>query len=49
MIARIWKGWTTRDNAPAYEELFKNIVLPKNHAGSERLYQLQLAPTRIWR
>jgi len=29
MIARIWKGWTTRDNAPAYEELFKNIVLPK--------------------
>ncbi len=29
MIARIWKGWTTPDNAPAYEELFKNIVLPK--------------------
>lgn len=29
MIARIWRGWTTQDNASAYEELFKNIVLPK--------------------
>tara|TARA_R110000850_G_scaffold240554_1_gene365085 strand:+ start:605 stop:907 length:303 start_codon:yes stop_codon:yes gene_type:complete len=29
MIARIWKGWTTPDNASAYEELFRNIVLPK--------------------
>ncbi|MAB51580.1 MULTISPECIES: antibiotic biosynthesis monooxygenase [unclassified Marinobacter] len=29
MIARIWKGWTTHDNASAYEDLFKNNVLPK--------------------
>jgi len=29
VIARIWKGWTTHDNARAYEELFKNTVLPK--------------------
>ncbi|PSF13233.1 antibiotic biosynthesis monooxygenase family protein [Marinobacter shengliensis] len=29
MIARIWKGWTTQNNASAYEELFKNTVLPK--------------------
>ena len=29
MIARIWKGWTTHYNASAYEELFKNVVLPK--------------------
>ena len=29
MIARTWKGWTTYDNASAYEELFKNTVLPK--------------------
>lgn len=29
VIARIWKGWTTQDNARAYEELFKNTVLQK--------------------
>lgn len=29
VIARIWKGWTTHDNALAYEELFKTLVLPK--------------------
>jgi|TARA_R100001460_G_scaffold41829_6_gene77628 antibiotic biosynthesis monooxygenase (ABM) superfamily enzyme len=29
VIARIWKGWTTHDNASAYEDLFKNNVLPK--------------------
>lgn len=29
MIARIWKGWTTPDNASAYEALFKNSILPK--------------------
>ncbi|WP_421842297.1 antibiotic biosynthesis monooxygenase family protein [Marinobacter algicola] len=29
MIARIWKGWTTHENASIYEELFKNTVLPK--------------------
>ncbi|WP_148864032.1 antibiotic biosynthesis monooxygenase family protein [Marinobacter fonticola] len=29
MIARIWKGWTTPDNAAAYEELFRDVVLPK--------------------
>ena len=29
MIARIWKGWTTNDNASAYEELFKSTILKK--------------------
>ena len=29
VIARIWKGWTTHENASIYEELFKNTVLPK--------------------
>ncbi|MDT8408045.1 MAG: hypothetical protein RQ741_00465 [Wenzhouxiangellaceae bacterium] len=29
MIARIWKGWTTHENAPAYEELFKTTILPR--------------------
>lgn len=29
MIARIWKGWTTPENAAAYEELFEHVVLPE--------------------
>src|SRR4051794_23560266 len=28
MIARLWKGWTTIENADAYEELLKQRVLP---------------------
>ena len=35
MIARIWKGWTTHENASIYEELFKNTVLPKVTRGVE--------------
>ena len=29
MIARRWKGWTSKDKASAYEVLFRSIVLPK--------------------
>jgi heme-degrading monooxygenase HmoA len=28
MIARHWRGWTTLADAPAYERLLKEIVLP---------------------
>ena len=28
MIARVWRGRTTRENAPAYEELLGTTVLP---------------------
>lgn len=28
MIARIWHGWTTPDNADAYEALLRDEVLP---------------------
>jgi antibiotic biosynthesis monooxygenase (ABM) superfamily enzyme len=28
MIARLWKGWTTPDNADAYERLLRETVLP---------------------
>lgn len=28
MISRIWHGWTTRENAAAYEGLLKSEVLP---------------------
>jgi heme-degrading monooxygenase HmoA len=28
MIARLWKGWTTLENADAYERLLREHVLP---------------------
>lgn len=28
MICRIWRGWTRRDNASAYEELLRYTVIP---------------------
>jgi hypothetical protein len=28
MIARLWKGWTTPENADAYEKLLRETVLP---------------------
>ncbi|HEY0565303.1 MAG TPA: antibiotic biosynthesis monooxygenase [Terriglobales bacterium] len=28
MIARIWHGWTTPENAKAYEELLQTEILP---------------------
>jgi hypothetical protein len=28
MIARLWRGWTTRENADAYERLLRERVLP---------------------
>ena len=31
MIARLWHGWTTSDNADAYEELLRAEVLPGIH------------------
>ena len=31
MIARWWRGWTTRTNADAYEELLRTTILPGIH------------------
>ena len=28
MIARVWRGWTTRENADPYQELLGTTVLP---------------------
>lgn len=28
MICRIWRGWTSRDNASAYEELLRHTIIP---------------------
>jgi heme-degrading monooxygenase HmoA len=31
MIARLWHGWTTRENAEAYEDLLRTRILPGIH------------------
>ena len=31
MITRLWHGWTTRENADAYEELLRSEILPGIH------------------
>jgi len=28
MVCRIWRGWTTKANAPVYEELLRSTVIP---------------------
>jgi heme-degrading monooxygenase HmoA len=28
MICRIWHGWTTKENAPAYERIVRGEVIP---------------------
>jgi heme-degrading monooxygenase HmoA len=44
MIARLWKGWTTPENANAYEKLLRETVLPglKEIAGYRGGYVLRL-------
>lgn len=41
MISRIWHGWTTPDNADAYEALLKSVIFPsilgKDVAGFQRI------------
>jgi len=32
LIARLWRGWVTVENAHAYEELFRARILPSLHA-----------------
>lgn len=32
MIARVWHGWTTEDNADAYESLLRDTVFPRIQA-----------------
>ena len=35
MIVRMWKGWTSTENAKQYEELFTNIIIPRVTNGVE--------------
>ncbi len=39
MIARIWHGWTTKNNAEKYENLLKSEILPEIAAENVRGYQ----------
>ncbi|HET6921319.1 MAG TPA: antibiotic biosynthesis monooxygenase [Jiangellaceae bacterium] len=32
MICRLWRGWTTRENAPAYEAIVRGEVIPEIEA-----------------
>jgi heme-degrading monooxygenase HmoA len=32
MFARMWRGWTTRGNSKAYEDVFRKVVLPEVNA-----------------
>ena len=32
MIARVWHGWTSRDNADAYESFLHTTMFPSMHA-----------------
>jgi heme-degrading monooxygenase HmoA len=45
MFARIWHGWTTKANAPVYEELLRNEVFPsiekKNVKGYRKISLLK--------
>jgi antibiotic biosynthesis monooxygenase (ABM) superfamily enzyme len=34
MIFRIWRGWTSRENADAYEELLRKTIIPGIEARS---------------
>jgi heme-degrading monooxygenase HmoA len=29
MICRLWRGWTTPDNAAAYEQLLRGTIIPR--------------------
>jgi len=43
MIARLWHGWTTFENADSYETLLRNKILPGIHrvAGYKGAYLLR--------
>ncbi|HUG45449.1 MAG TPA: hypothetical protein VMK31_02910 [Sphingomicrobium sp.] len=28
MICRVWRGWTSRDNASAYEDMLRSKIIP---------------------
>jgi heme-degrading monooxygenase HmoA len=32
MFARMWRGWTTRENSKAYEDVFREVVLTEVNA-----------------
>jgi heme-degrading monooxygenase HmoA len=52
MIARVWKGWTTAEDADAYEKLLREVVYPglqaiKGYRGGYILRQDREAETEF--
>ncbi len=47
MVLRVWRGWTTPENAEAYEQLLRNEIFPgiarKNVAGYRGIQLLRRA------
>jgi heme-degrading monooxygenase HmoA len=39
MIARIWHGWTNREDAPTYENMLRNEIFPSIAARNIRGYR----------
>lgn len=39
MITRLWRGWTTPENAEAYEELLRTTIFPRIAAKEVRGYR----------
>ncbi len=51
MIARIWRGWTTPENADAYQRIVSEEVLPsiagRNLAGYHGAYRSAAGPRAV--
>ena len=39
MISRVWRGWTSRENGDAYEQLLREEILPGIAAGQVAGYK----------
>jgi heme-degrading monooxygenase HmoA len=48
MIARVWRGWTTPENADAYEQLLRETIFPRIAAKRVSGYRsIQLLRRRV--
>ena len=47
MIVRMWKGWTSVENAAEYEELFTKIIIPRVTEGVEGHIRTNLLKCKV--
>ena len=47
MIVRMWKGWTSIENAKEYEELFTNIIISRVTDGVEGYIKTNLLKRKV--